>query len=124
MGRDDLDLSWRKPMREQHLEPRLKVEVTRNLERCAANVRDLLRSAAHLGKVVLVTLARSPWVTDSCNHFFPLVGQLIKELNVPIVYAQEGQQIDYNKAAMRSTEEIERFWSTIKGKAISTELRR
>ncbi|CAE7261185.1 unnamed protein product, partial [Symbiodinium pilosum] len=84
---------------------------------------ELLKSACSFGKVVLVTLARAPWVSESCKNFYVSVGRLINQLKVPIVYAQEGIQVDYNKSQMSSDEEIERFWSTVKGKAIARECR-
>eukprot|EP00438_Fugacium_kawagutii_P022851 Skav230326 [mRNA] locus=scaffold430:612162:618302:+ [translate_table: standard] len=74
-----------------------------------------------LCKVVLLTLARAPWVSESCKNFYASVGRLITQLKVPIIYAQEGIQVDYNKQNMSSDEEIERFWSSVKGKAIARE---
>lgn len=121
--RDDLSLCWRKTMKEQSLPPKQKAEVTRNLDRCAAHVVEFMRLASRLGKVILVTLARSPWVAESCKNFFPTVGSLIRELQVPVVYAQEGMQVEYNKANMSSDEEIEQFWAQVKGKAIARELK-
>lgn len=120
--RDDLGLCWQTPMRNQRLDPKEKAEVTRNLHRCAENCCSLLRAAVSFGKVVLVTLAKSPWVTVSCDHFFPAVGCLIQELGVPIIYAQEGTQIEYNKADMTTNESIEKHWSMVKGKAIAKEI--
>eukprot|EP00440_Ansanella_granifera_P057921 gb/GFBE01062788.1/.p1 GENE.gb/GFBE01062788.1/~~gb/GFBE01062788.1/.p1 ORF type:complete len:567 (+),score=150.73 gb/GFBE01062788.1/:1-1701(+) len=122
--RDDMELSWRKPMKDQNVSPREKADITKKLDQCAANVVELLKCASKVGKVVLVTLARSPWVAESCKNFFPRVGRLIKELKVPIVYAQEGiKEVEYNKAKMSSDEEVERFWSSVKGKAIARECR-
>uniref|UniRef100_A0A7S1WEL9 MIB/HERC2 domain-containing protein n=1 Tax=Alexandrium catenella TaxID=2925 RepID=A0A7S1WEL9_ALECA len=120
--RDDLGLCWQTPMRNQRLDPKEKAEVSRNLQRCAENCCSLLRAAVSFGKVVLVTLAKSPWVTVSCDHFFPAVGCLIQELGVPIIYAQEGSQVEYNKAEMTTSESIEKHWSMVKGKAISKEI--
>mmetsp|Transcript_16997 Transcript_16997/g.53407 ORF Transcript_16997/g.53407 Transcript_16997/m.53407 type:complete len:467 (+) Transcript_16997:102-1502(+) len=123
--RDDLGLCWQTPMKNQRLDAREKSEITRNLHRCAENCCSLLRAAAAFGKVVLVTLAKSPWVSVSCDHFFPAVGLLIQELGVPVIYAQEGQEkppVDYNKSEMTSSENIERHWSQVKGKAIAKEI--
>lgn len=121
--RDDMDLCWRKPMKDQDVTPREKADITKKLDVCAMKVVELLRSANKLGKLVLVTLARSPWVFESSKNFFPAVGELIKELNVPVVYAQEGIQVDYDKQEMSSDEEIEKFWAGVKGKAIARECR-
>jgi len=120
--RDDLGLCWQTPMRSQRLESREKAEITRNLQKCADSCCALLRAASRCGKVVLVTLAKNPWVKVSCENFFQSVGALIQELDVPIIYAQEGQQVDYDKSEMSTSEDIERFWSGVKGKAIAKEL--
>jgi len=121
--RDDLGLCWQTPMRNQKLDPKEKAEVSRNLQRCAENCCSLLRAAVGYGKVVLVTLAKSPWVSVSCDHFFPAVGMLIQELGVPVIYAQEGTQVEYNKADMTTSENIEKHWSKVKGRAIAKEIR-
>eukprot|EP00930_Biecheleria_cincta_P084844 TRINITY_DN74277_c0_g1_i1.p1 TRINITY_DN74277_c0_g1~~TRINITY_DN74277_c0_g1_i1.p1 ORF type:complete len:592 (-),score=129.41 TRINITY_DN74277_c0_g1_i1:118-1893(-) len=121
--RDDMDLCWRKPMKDQDASPREKADITKKLDVCAVKVVDLLRSANKLGKLVLVTLARSPWVMESSKNFFPTVGELIKELDIPVVYAQEGIHVDYDKQEMSSDEEVEKFWSGVKGKAIARECR-
>ncbi|CAJ1365109.1 unnamed protein product, partial [Effrenium voratum] len=117
--RDELRLSWLKSWQDQNLAPKQKEEVASRLAICQTKVVDLLTQATRAGKVVLVTLARKPWVADSCRNFFPAVGQAIAELEVPIIYAQEGVSIDYNK--MCSNTELERFWSGVKAKAIARE---
>jgi len=122
--RDDLALDWRTPMRSQPLAHREKMDIMRLLGRCSDNACAALRGAARLGQVVLVTLARSPWVKDSCANFFPKVGSLIEELQIQVVYAQDGKQIEYDKAKMTSSDDIEQFWSQVKSKAIAAELRR
>eukprot|EP00931_Biecheleriopsis_adriatica_P074671 TRINITY_DN4867_c0_g3_i1.p1 TRINITY_DN4867_c0_g3~~TRINITY_DN4867_c0_g3_i1.p1 ORF type:complete len:263 (+),score=45.33 TRINITY_DN4867_c0_g3_i1:56-790(+) len=115
-----MDLAWRRPIKDQHISPRLKEEITKNMDQCAENVVELLNCANKLGKVVLVTLAKSPWVKESCRCFYPSVGKLIEELGIPVIYAQEGvHQIEYNRSQMQSDEEIERFWSAMKGRAIA-----
>lgn len=121
--RDDMELAWQKPMREQQLDSKEKADITKKLEECEKNVIKLIKQASGLGKVILVTLARSPWVTQSCRNFFPKCGALIEEMKVPVVYAQTGIQVDYDKMQMKSNEEIERFWSGIKGKAIASEVK-
>ena len=46
-------------------------------------------------KLSLLTLARAPWVSESCKNFYASVGRLITQLKVPIIYAQEGIQVGY-----------------------------
>ncbi|CAK9049948.1 Kinesin-like protein KIF15 [Durusdinium trenchii] len=120
--RDELRLTWQKSWNEQTLPVKLKEENASKLAICQSKVVDLLRQANSVGKVILVTLARKPWVFDSCRNFFPTVGQAIRELNVPIIYAQEVAAFDYNKGhAMSTPPEVERFWSSMKAKAIARE---
>jgi len=120
--RDDLRLSWDRPLDKQRLSDSLKSEVRDRLLRCSSHAENLLRQATQYAHVVLVTLAKRPWVTQSCANFYQRVGKLIEQLNVPIVYAQEGAEVDYNKQAMASSEEVERQWSMIKGKAIAAQV--
>jgi len=69
-----------------------------------------------------VTLAKSPWVTDSCRYFYPGIGELIQKLDIQIVYAQEGEQVEYSKVNMMAEEQFETFWAEMKGKAIARAL--
>ncbi|CAK9084158.1 Hypothetical protein SCF082_LOCUS39934 [Durusdinium trenchii] len=119
--RDDLKLVWNKPLKDQDLSSAEKTTISKKLELCSSHVVELLKGADRCGKVVLLTLARAPWVSESCKNFYPSVGRLITQLKIPIVYAQEGIQVDYNKEKMSTDEEIERFWSSVKGKAIARE---
>lgn len=121
--RDELRLSWMKAWKDQNLPAKLKDEVASKLAICQTKVVDLLKQATDAGKVILVTLARKPWVLDSCRNFFPTVGQAITELNVPVIYAQDGAGVDYNKVHMSSNAELERFWSGMKARAIARECR-
>jgi len=121
--RHDLGLSTRKHLRHQDLRPDAMSQVQATLARAAGAASQLLRLAARRGKVVIVTLARSPWVTASCMHFYPGIGELIDELGIQVVYAQEGQQVEYDKVDMMATEQFETFWAEMKGKAIAEALR-
>lgn len=120
--RDDLALPWNKTLEEQHFSG--KAECARLLKDCSATTEKVLRQAHTLGKVVLVTLAKRPWVDESCKNFYPRVGKLIEELSLPIVYAQEDSEhdIEYDKKAMMSSEEVELYYAGMKGKAIAKEI--
>lgn len=120
--REDLRFALRVPLAKQRVTEAQMAEVKVELGKCAAQVVRLLRLADTLGKVVLLTLARSPWVTDSCANFYPGIGELIKELGLKIVYAQQGVQVEYDKVNMMADDEVEKFWSRMKGKAIAKEL--
>lgn len=120
--RDDMGMSWREPVEKQNLPKDQKREIKESLERCENHAEKILQIASTLGKVIFLTLAKSPWVTLCCTNFYPRMGKLVNDLNVPIVYAQEGNQIDYQKQAMMSTDEAEAYWASMKGKAIAKEI--
>jgi len=46
----------------------------------------LLEQAMQMGKVIIVTNAKEPWVTTSCVNFMPRVLPLLE--HIPVVYAQ------------------------------------
>mmetsp|Transcript_70368 Transcript_70368/g.186757 ORF Transcript_70368/g.186757 Transcript_70368/m.186757 type:complete len:352 (-) Transcript_70368:47-1102(-) len=120
--RHDLGLSVRKTLRDQNLRPEMMSQVQTTLAKAAGAVDQLLRLADKRGKVVIVTLAKSPWVTDSCRYFYPGIGELIEKLGIQIVYAQEGEQVEYSKVNMMAEEQFETFWAEMKGKAIARAL--
>jgi len=97
--------------------------VQENLAKCQRNAVELLNLADKLGKVTLVTLARPPWVTDSCRNFYPGMDNLLAELKVKIVYAQDGAIVDHAALRMMPDEEVELFWGKLKGQAIAKELK-
>jgi hypothetical protein len=117
--RDDLNLQWRKPIEKQDLSKEQKREISGHLEKCERHAAQLLQLAITLGKVVLVTLARAPWVSECCKQFYPKVGKIVDDFRVPIVYAQDGQHVDYDKQKMMSSDEVEFFYAMMKGKAIA-----
>jgi len=121
--RSDLRLKLGLPLRDQKLPAPVKKHAFNSLLECATNAEKLLRLCASYGKVVLVTLAKAPWVTESCNNFYPGIGELLKQLDVKIVYAQEGMAIDQSQVRSLSVQQAELFWGRIKGKAISKEIR-
>lgn len=65
------------------IEPETKMELTMLTDQ----IIPLLLSAQQLGKVVMVTNARRPWVDTSCKNFLPSVRRHLQEL--PIIYALE-----------------------------------
>merc|ERR1711972_850456 len=60
------------------------------LARLAETVQALLRAARALGRVGIVTLSSRPWVLTS-SKYLPGINfeQLLKELEIPVVYARE-----------------------------------
>jgi hypothetical protein len=112
-------------LRDQKLSAQQRKAVFNSLAACAANAERLLRLACSYGKVVVVTLARSPWVDESCKLFYTRMGSLMRQLQVRVVYAQERCKIEGRKAPNAMTaSEAESFWSAIKGRAIEDEVKR
>ncbi|CAK0882170.1 unnamed protein product [Prorocentrum cordatum] len=70
--KQDLGLSLQHQLKDQALRPQTMVRVRTALARAAGAADRLLRLASERGKVVIVTLGRSPWVTNSCKFFYPI----------------------------------------------------
>jgi hypothetical protein len=121
--RSDMRMTLGLPLRDQKLSAPAKKQVEHSLEECAAKADKLLRLCASYGKVVIVTLARANWVTDCCRCFYPGIGELLKQLDVKIVYAQEGVNVDQKKVRGMNVQQCEMFWGAIKGRAISEEIK-
>lgn len=66
---------------------KLDQKIRAELNMLADQVLQLMRDVQTLGKVVIVTNAKRPWVNISCNNFLPSVKGCLK--NVPIIYALE-----------------------------------
>jgi len=59
---------------------------TKPLEEFQSVVCEILETALQMGKVIIVTNAKEPWVTTSCINFMPKVLPFLEK--IPIVYAQ------------------------------------
>lgn len=75
----DHELHWDKPA------PQSKLG---SLRKHALAAEALLRLAAGLGTVCIVTLAQDPWVATSINNFLPDLQGLLEELDINVVYAR------------------------------------
>ncbi|CAK0877499.1 unnamed protein product [Prorocentrum cordatum] len=114
----DLGLSITRGLKDQALSPRKMLRVRAALARAACAAERLLQLADGRGKVVIVTLARSPWVTDSCKNFYPGMGELIQKLGIQIVYARDGEQVEHSEVNSMAEDQFETFWAETKGRAI------
>jgi hypothetical protein len=122
--RSDMQLDLTRALKDQRLPPTTKKQIANSLTECAAACERLLRLASSYGKVILVTLARSPWVQDSCKQFYPRIGELLKKLDVTVVYAQERANVKGAQVPKMSPKQVESFWSAVKGKAIAQEVKK
>lgn len=62
-------------------------ETRLELNMLADHVLPLLRSSMSMGKVVIVTNAKRPWVDISRHHFLPSLRAIMKD--IPVIYALE-----------------------------------
>jgi len=122
--RHEKGLHWRYPIDQQTKFPKQEREqIKQQLDKVSEEVERLLRLAGELGHVVIVTLAREPWVDLSVANFFSRVGKLIKRKNISVVYAQDMEDSqEYNKAEFKSDEEAEIYWIRKKQRAIQGEI--
>eukprot|EP00929_Paragymnodinium_shiwhaense_P108471 TRINITY_DN7478_c0_g1_i1.p1 TRINITY_DN7478_c0_g1~~TRINITY_DN7478_c0_g1_i1.p1 ORF type:complete len:346 (+),score=87.38 TRINITY_DN7478_c0_g1_i1:79-1116(+) len=65
----------------------IEEQTQQELEKLVDQVIPLLRAAQAMGKVVLVTNARRPWVDTSCARFIPRLQEYLK--GIDIIYAME-----------------------------------
>lgn len=70
-----------------NLRGKLGRETSNELKLLSDRVLPLLRLAQTMGKVIMVTNAKSPWVDISCQSFLPALQGVLKE--IPVFYALE-----------------------------------
>lgn len=63
------------------------------------------------------------WVEHTCKNFFPVLGELLKEMSIPVLYAQEKLKRHemHCNTVHYSRDDWERYWGLMKGRAISEE---
>lgn len=69
------------------VQTRLNSKAKKEMQMLADQVINLLFVAQQLGKVIMVTNARRPWVATSCKSFLPTVWPVLQ--HVPVTYAME-----------------------------------
>lgn len=74
---------------DQHgrLRLRLDAETRSELDALQSTVIPLLRFAKAMGKVIIVTNAKTPWVDISCRSFLPGLRSALRD--IPVIYALE-----------------------------------
>lgn len=116
---DELQLDWQVPLMRQ----RVKREVIAKITACEKRATSVLRHAAISGHVVVVTLAAKGWVEQACKMFYPMVGEVMKTLQIIIVNAQEPEfkRLVGDPSQYSSDEE---FYGLLKGHAIAEEVKK
>ena len=98
-------LKWHEPM-----DPSSPYKAT--LDECSNNIARTLTTASQLGKVYIVTLASSPWVSISIRNFMPELEATIERLGIRIVYARD-ELLD-----SESEKQVGRLSTALKGRAM------
>lgn len=114
---DVLELNWQVPLSRQ----KVKREVLAKIVACEKRSAGTLRRAAQSGHVVVVTLAAKGWVEQACRLFYPKVGELLKNLKIKIVNAQEPEikGLVGDPSQYSSDEE---YYGLLKGHAMALEV--
>jgi len=118
-----MGLHWRYPLEDQPVNAVQKTKIKQALDELSCEVEEFLRLALTKGRVVIVTLAKIPWVQLSCDNFFPRIAKVIKENDIRIVYAQEAQFAE-SKLPSPSPDAAsqEAYWTRKKQLAIRAEV--
>mmetsp|Transcript_127904 Transcript_127904/g.368455 ORF Transcript_127904/g.368455 Transcript_127904/m.368455 type:complete len:582 (-) Transcript_127904:98-1843(-) len=119
--RQDCGLDWRLSIAEQVKPGRGHSELVRALDNLATKVEAFVDLACAHGHVVIVTLAKRPWVQTSMANFMPRL-----QHSIEVVYAREKitdqMRADYAKLEFKSTEQEIDFWMRAKAEAMSEQL--
>lgn len=101
--------------------------VQRLLKELYDKVDQFIRLAVSSAQIVIVTLARSPWVKISSDNFMPKLKSLLDEFQhnnlINVVYARdyisEAMQKEYAEQEFKSNDEEEDFWMRVKAAAMA-----
>lgn len=119
--RDEHGLRWDVPLEQQEGHSTSELQTINGaLMATEKEAIDLIRTAMAMAKVMIVTLARSPWIQVSCQNFYPDMGAFLEDLNIPLIYAQDA--LTEPVKHFDDYDEAEAFWSEVKGRAIEQQL--
>ena len=122
-----MGLHWKYPLDQQEgITPVQRRKIKTALEDLQEEVEGMINLAMGKGHVVIVTLAKTPWVFLSCENFFPRIKKLLEQKQITIVYAQE---LSFDTQELpppnpEDPESQERFWVKKKQLAIEMEVRK
>lgn len=124
--REDCKLDWRFSLEDQvRPGPRLDA-IQALLEKHLIRIAEFFSEAAQLANIFIVTLARRPWVENSIDKFMPGLQSIIDKYDLKVIYAQEcadpKEVMEYMQDGIKTPEEGQRFWTSVKGTAIAQEL--
>jgi len=126
--RQDCRLDWRRTVEAQVMPGRCRDELMANLDRLACKVEAFVNLACSLAHVVIVTLAKRPWVITSAENFMPRLRKMVQNKNIEIVYAREHiteeMKRDYAKNEFKSNDQEVDFWMRAKANAMQEQFER
>lgn len=124
--RQDLGLHWKHSLDSQVKDGPDKQEVEKLLATFCAKVRIFLKAACSIAHVVIVTLARNPWIQQSADNFVKGLPELMKEMNIKVVYARDyitkSMQEEFAKIEFKTTEQELNHWTQAKARAMQAEI--
>jgi hypothetical protein len=124
--RQDLGLHWKHSLDSQVKDGPDKQEVEKLLATFCAKVRIFLKAACSIAHVVIVTLARNPWIQQSSHNFVKGLPELMKEMNIKVVYARDyitkSMQEEFAQIEFKTTEQELNHWTQAKARAMQAEI--
>eukprot|EP00927_Polykrikos_kofoidii_P026514 TRINITY_DN2358_c0_g1_i2.p1 TRINITY_DN2358_c0_g1~~TRINITY_DN2358_c0_g1_i2.p1 ORF type:complete len:574 (+),score=114.14 TRINITY_DN2358_c0_g1_i2:40-1722(+) len=124
--RGDCGLSSRKSLASQVEDPSRRELIEGLLAKLHDRLVTLFDEAEEVANIVVVTLAKRPWVTVSAQTFMPKLANLIEDRGIRVIYAQEfvtpEMRRDYSMQEFQSSDDVSKFWTKAKAKAISAAL--
>jgi len=123
---NDCGLNWRVPIDEQVAGQR-RTFIKAQLSKLSAQLEVFFEKACASAQVVIVTLAKPPWVETVAKNFLPKVWTLVMEkYKLRVAYAQDGiteeMKREYAKDEFKSDEQVMSFWTRTKSAAIAKEI--
>lgn len=116
--RDEVRIRFSVPLHEQFPQE-LATQIAKQLAECECRAANLLTKAHQCGHVAIVTLANDNWVAWCCRQWFPRVGELLTQLNIAVVYANEFVSPGHWMENL-GNEAMEKFWGAAKGRAMAS----
>lgn len=124
--RKDCGLHWKQSLEAQVKPGPDRDELVDCLGKLANKVEDFLDLACSLARVVIVTLAKRPWVTASAKNFMPGLQKPLDKYGINVVYAREtvteAMKRDHSKNVFKASEQEADFWMQAKASAMLGEI--
>jgi len=124
--RQDCGLDWRHKIEKQVQPGPGRDQLLEGLENLSKQVETFLNLAASMAKVVVVTLAKRPWVVTSASNFMPSLKELLDKHKIEVIYAREKltqeMKSKYSKSTFKSSDQEGDFWSKAKAEAMREQI--